>query len=199
MEWKWVEAGLSAAKKTIKPPSKPTPDWVHAYTAWMIKRLSGRGIELVGQTTSRSGKSKFRCSNGHEWKTRSDPVSNGEGCPTCGMGTRTVKEVWEAAKLGHLYLLTHPSKPGWIRIGLSYTAPGEVEESDLDGWEINRFRFVEDPVLAERLIWELLGQPKPEDGQAVQVELKVAEQAIRDLIYRMHTACAVAAKSIPEK
>ena len=45
----------------------------------------------------------------------------------------------------------------------------------------SRSRF-QDPVLAERLIWELLGQPKPEDGRPVAIEISVAEQAIRDLI-----------------
>jgi hypothetical protein len=194
MEWKWVEAGLSAAKKALKPPAELTPDYVYAYTAWMTKRLSGRGIDLIGRTTSRSGKSKFRCRNGHEWRASSTLVADGEGCPTCGMGTRTLTEVWKAAKLGRLFLLTHPEKPGSIKIALSYTAPGEVDNTSWGEWEIHRSRFVEDPAMAERLIWELLSQPKPADGQPVQIDLKVAEQAIRDLIYRMHAACAESAR-----
>jgi T5orf172 domain len=192
MEWKWVEAGLKAAKLAKPRLAKPVPDWVYAYTAWMIKRLSGRGIELVGQTTSRSGKSKFRCSNGHEWKTRSTPVSEGEGCPECGMGETTFEEIWESAKLGYLNLLTHPEQPGLVKFVITY---GNASDEEILGdWEVHRHRFVEDPVLAEKLIWELLGQPKPEDSQAVQCKLEAAEQAIRDLVYRMFSEAAKTAK-----
>src|SRR5713226_8665270 len=36
MEWEWVQAGLNAAKKAgVRPPPKPLPDCVYAYTAWM--------------------------------------------------------------------------------------------------------------------------------------------------------------------
>ena len=122
MEWEWVQAGLEAAKKAgITPSSKPLPNWVYAYTAWMNKRLEGRGITLMGQVRSMiSGTATFRCSNGHEWRTRCVKVAEGDGCPQCGIGVREPEEIWHAAKLGYLCLLTHPDKPGCIKIGLTY-------------------------------------------------------------------------------
>lgn len=75
MSWKEVQKGLDAAKKAgsrLEQPSDPLPDWVYAYTASMKRRLEGRGITLLGYVKSMcSGKSSFRCSNGHEWQTRS--------------------------------------------------------------------------------------------------------------------------------
>jgi len=53
-------------------------------------------------------------------------------------------------------------------------------------WEVHRYRFVEDPVLAERLIWKLLGQPRPNDREPIKIDLRVAEQAFRDLTPLMH-------------
>lgn len=192
LEWGEVQKALEAVKKAkFRPPSPPQPDWVYAYTAWMKKRLEGRDIELVRLTTSRSGKSIFKCVNGHKWRTRSDPVGNGEGCPECGVGTRTAEEVGKAAGLGVLSLLKNPAKPGLIKIAISYGG----EEDSSDEWQCHRHRFVEDPALAERLMWELLGQPKPADNGPVEIELSVAEQAIRDLIYRMHSFYAARDRS----
>ena len=61
-------------------------------------------------------------------------------------------------------------------------------------WEVHRHRFVEEPVLAETLIWKLLGLPRPNDDEPIQVDLSVAEQAFRDLIYEMYREIALAAK-----
>ena len=187
MDWQLVQAGLGAAKKAGLRPPESLPDWVYAYTAWMKKRLEGRDIALVGRVTSRSGKAVFRCSNGHEWRTRSAQVGDGEGCPQCGIGTRTPEEIWQAAKLGHVCLLTHPDRPGVIKIGLTY---GKLEDA-FDGWEIHRWRFAEDPVLAESLIWELLGHPLSHDRGPIAMDLSSAEQAFRVLIYRMHAEIAL--------
>lgn len=188
MEWEWVQAGLEAAKKVgVRPPPKPFPDHVYAYTAWMKKRLEGRDITLVGHVTSRSGKSIFRCSNSHEWRTRSIFVAEGEGCPQCGIGERKLEEIWQAAKLGYLCLLIHPDRPGVIKIGLTYTTLEQCFEGNIFGdWEVHRYRFVEEPVLAESLIWELLGIPRPHDHEPVNMDLSIAEQAFRDLVYQMH-------------
>jgi hypothetical protein len=193
MEWEWVQAGLNAAKKAgVRPPPKPLPDYVYAYTAWMKKRLEGRDIKLVGHVTSRSGKATFRCSNGHEWRTRSTYVAEGEGCPQCGIGDREPEEIWQAAKLGYLCLLIHPDKPGLIKIGLTYNTLEQCYERNVwDDWEVHRYRFVEEPVLAETLIWELLGQPLPNDREPIKIDLSAAEQAFRDLIPQMHREIAL--------
>ena len=196
MEWEWVQAGLEAAKKAgVRPPRKPLPDHVYAYTAEMKKRLEGRGITLVGHVTSRSGKATFRCSNDHEWRTRSAYVANGEGCPQCGIGDRKPEEIWRAAKMGHLCLLTHPDRPGVIKIGLTYSTLEQCyDENAWEDWEIHRYRFVVEPILAESLIWELLGYPLPHDREPIRMDLSIAEQAFRDLTPRMQSEIALAEK-----
>lgn len=168
-------------------------DWVYAYTAWMKKRLVGRDITLVGYVRSMvSGKANFRCNNGHVWRTRCMAVAEGEGCPQCGIGGRAPEEVWQAAKLGYLCLLTHPDKPGVIRIGLTYNR--QCYENTWEDWVVHRYRSVEDPELAERLIWELLGQPPLNDREPFKIDLGVAEQALRDLIHRMYREIALVEK-----
>ncbi len=197
MPWDLVQKGLDAAKKAgVQPPPRPLKDWVYAYTAWMSKRLEGRDITLVERVTSRSGKATFRCSNGHEWRTRSAYLAEGEECPQCGIGDREPEEIWQAAKLGYLCLLIHPEKSGVIKIGLTYSKLEQCYEENIwEDWEVHRHRFVEEPVLAETLIWELLGQPLPNDREPIKIDLSVAEQAFRDLIPQMHREIAVAEKA----
>ena len=184
MEWKAVEAGLKAAASAgVRPSPKPLPDHVYAYTAWMKKRLTGRGIALVGHVKSKiSGRNNFRCDNGHEWRTIPRIVAEGEGCPKCGIGQRTPAEMWEAAKSGFLFLLIHPDKPGLIKIGLTYQKFEEYVSDDMqNGWTIHRHRYVEEPPLAESLISILLGHPLPHDREPISVDLDFAEKAMRRL------------------
>ena len=197
MEWKWVQAGLDAAKKAgVRPPPKELPDHVYAYTAWMKKRLEGRDIALIGYVKSTAGKATFKCSNGHEWRTRPDYVAEGEGCPQCGIGERDPEEMRRAINRAYLCLLTHPDKPGVIKIGLTYSTLEQCyEENVWDDWEVHRYRYVwEEPVLAESLIWELLGISKPNDSEQIEIDLRVAEQAFRDLIYKMRHEIALVEK-----
>lgn len=199
LEWKYVQAGLDAVKKAgvrLSSEQLPNyPDWVYAYTRWMNKRLEGRGITLLGHVKSMcSGKASFQCSNGHEWRTRCAYVAEGEGCPQCGIGDRNPDEIWQAAKLGYLCLLIHPDKPGIIRIGLTYNKSDGNEENSWEGWEVHRYRFVEDPVAAETLIWKLLGHPLPHGREPIEIALSTAEQAFRDLIPEMHREIALAEK-----
>lgn len=196
MEWEWVQAGLDAAKKAgVRPPPKPLPDWVYAYTARMKKRLEGRGITLLGHVRSKHGKSNFQCSNGHEWRTVSNNVAEGEGCPQCGIGKKTPEEVRQAIKPGILCLLIHPDKTGVIKIGMTYSTLEQCyAENVWDDWEVHRYRNVEEPVLAESLIWELLGYPLPNDREPINIDLSIAEQAFRDLHYRLQSEIALAEK-----
>ena len=200
MEWGVVQAGLAAAKKAGIRPITPLPSYVYAYTAWMNKRLKGRDISLVGHVTSRSGKATFQCSNGHEWRTRSTYVGEGEGCPQCGVGVREPEEIWRAAKLGYLCLLTHPDKPGFIKVGLTYKTLEQCYEENVWGdWGIHRHRFVEDPTLAEKLIWQLLDHPPLSDNEPIEMDLSVAEQAFRNLIPTMHREIALASAAEAER
>jgi len=197
MEWRWVEQGLEAAKKaSTRPIAKPVHDWVYAYTAWMHKRLAGRGIFLVGHVRSKFGRSDFRCSAGHEWRTMPKLVAEGEGCPQCGIGERTLDEILQAARPAYLCLLTHPDKPGAIRIELLYVTSEETRPVDRHGWEVHRSRYTDEPDLAEKLIWELLGCPMPESRELVGIELSKAEQAIRELIPRIYQEIASADRLI---
>ncbi len=193
MEWSWVQAGLDAAAKAgVRPPPQPLPDWVYAYTAWMNKRLEGRGIALEEHVRSKFGKATFRCNKGHSWRTRPDHVAEGEGCPQCGAGKRDPEEIWQAAKSGYLCLLVHPDKPGVIRIGLTYSKPNQwYEQNAWDDWEVHRHRYFDEPELAETLIWKRLGRPRPDDSEPINIDLSVAEQAFRNLIYDVHREIAL--------
>jgi hypothetical protein len=83
-------------------------------------------------------------------------------------------------------LLIRHDQPGVAKIGLTY---GKLENV-WDGW-LYRYRFVEDPVLAESLIWEMLGHPLPHDREPIRIDLNRAKQAFRELIYRMHREVAL--------
>jgi hypothetical protein len=140
MEWKVVQAGLEAVKKAGVRPPKPMPDYVYAYTAWMKKRLEGRGITLIGHVKSKAGRNNFQCSNGHQWRTIPNKVAEGEGCPQCGMGQRTPEEIGQAAKSGVICLLIHPDKPGLVKIGLTYrTLEQCYAENIWGGWQAHRY------------------------------------------------------------
>lgn len=198
MEWKLVQAGLKAAKKAgLRPSPKPLPDYVYAYTASVKKRLEGRGITLVGHVKSKiSGRNNFQCSNGHVWRTTPNNVAEGEGCPQCGMGQRTPEEMRHAAKMGVLCLLIHPDEPGLVKIALTYgTLEQSIAENIWGDWELHRYRNVDEPALAESLIWELLGYPLPHDREPISIDLHIAEQAFRDLHYRLQSEIALAEKA----
>lgn len=197
MEWALVQKGLDAVKKAgVRSPLKELPDHVYAYTAWMKKRLEGRDIALIGYVKSKSGKATFKCSNGHKWRTRPDYVAEGEGCPQCGIGERDPEEMRRAINPAYLCLLTHPDKPGVIKIGLTYSTLEQCYEENIwDDWEVHRYRNVEEePVLAESLIWGLLGTPKTNDSEQIEIDLRVAEQAFCYLIYQMRHEIALAEK-----
>ena len=196
-----LQAGLDAARKAgVRPKPKPLPDHVHAYNAWMKKRLVGRDIVLVGHVRSKFGKANFRCSNGHEWRTVPNEVAEGKGCPQCGQGERTPEEIREMLDVGYLCLLVNPTKPGFIRLA---KVRGEFKDlnymdSIFDEWAIQRYRSVEDPDLAETLILGQFGNPKTDDEGLIKMNLARAEQAFRDLHYSMVRQIALAEKRMSE-
>ena len=186
MSWEEVKIGLEAAKAAgVRPGPKPLPDSVYAYTASMRKRLTGRDITLLGYVKSMvSGKATFKCSNGHEWRAGCRSVAEGEGCPECGMGTRTAEEVRKAIHAGVLFLLTHPDKPGFIKIDKAYGTLEEISRKWPWGdWKDNHYRNIEELDLAEKIIWELLDHPLPHDRQPIKKDLREAEEAFRNLHY----------------
>lgn len=184
MDSEEVERGLEAAKKAglrSEQPPTPLPDWVYAYTASMKRRLEGRNITLLGYVKSMgNGKSNFRCSNGHEWRTTSRLVAEGEGCPECGVGKRTPEEIRAMINAGAICLLTHPNKPELIKVGIEYAAQ-KNQKWLWDDWEVHRHLNVEEVILAEALIWKLLGHPLPHDRVPIKISLDKAEEAFRKL------------------
>lgn len=186
MEWEWVQAGLEAAKIAgVRPAKKAIPDHVYAYDAWMKKRLTGRGITLLGHVRSKHGKSNFRCDNGHEWRTVPNHVADGEGCPQCELGHKSTDEMRQMVKPGVICLLLHPDRPGIVKVGVTHIPVIEWQENLWGDWEVHRYRNVDEPELAETILWQLLGKPQQNDQDPVEIELSVAEQAIRDLTYRL--------------
>lgn len=122
-------------------------------------------------------------------------VAEGEGCPQCGTGKKDPEEIRQAIRASTLCLLTHPDRPGVIRIEQTYSTLEKCHEDNVWGdWQVHRYRNVEDSQLAESLIWELVGQPRPKDNEPIVVDLKVIEQAFRALVPRMHSAIAFAEK-----
>lgn len=196
LEWKLVQAGLDAAAKAKVRPTPQEPDWVFAYDTWMHKRLEGRGITLLGHVRSKFGKSNFRCINGHQWRTKPLDVAEGGGCPQCGTGAREPEEIRQAVGASVLYLLVHPNKPGLIRIELTSDGPeGDRERNSWGGWEMHRYRRVEEPALAEKMIWQLLDHPMPENREPVALDLRKAEQAFRGLVSLMQHELALMEKA----
>ena len=198
MNWDQLQRGLDTAKKAgIRPQPSPLPDHVYANTASIRKRLESRGITLLSHVKSiASGKANFRCSNGHTWRTTPKDVGDGQGCPECGVGKSDPEEIRQRINAGVVYLLTHPDKPGFVRVGLD-NAPNNVAYTERlsDGWEIHRYRNVEDVGLAESLVWELLGNPLPHDREPIPKALDEAEEAFRKLIYKMREVIALAEKA----
>jgi hypothetical protein len=186
MTWGEVSVGLAAAISAgVRPQTATVPVYETAYNVTVKKRLVGRGITLLGHVKSIvSGRNDFECSNGHQWRTRPKLVMAGEGCPECGMGTRTSEEMDEIANAGYICLLANPSKPGFVSIGVKRGSLDQIAKDYPWGdWEIHRYRHVEEIDLAESLIWELLGKPLPHDRGLLEIELELAEEAMRNLIY----------------
>lgn len=198
MEWSWVEAGLVAASEAnIRPEPRPLPDYVFANTAAVRRRLKGRGIDLLSPVRSlSSGKANFRCVNGHEWRTTPVHVAEGAGCPTCGIGQRSQEMIRRDIQAGVIFLLTHPERPGFIRIALSHQTLEEARSQwPWSDWTLHRYRNVEDVTLAESIIWKLLGKPLPHDREPIEMRLTEAEDAFRNLIYVMRGQIALVEKA----
>lgn len=184
-----LRAAISAG---IRPPAPMQPDHVYAYTAEIRKRLEGRGIALVGHVRSIvSGKSDFRCINGHRWRTNPRLVGEGQGCPECGAGECHPDEIMHRIKAGAICLLTHPGKPGYVTIGVAIGTLDDIyDEWPWGEWEMHRYRNVYDTVLAEEITWDLLGKPLPHERQPIEKQLDIAEGEFRDLIYVMRERIA---------
>jgi hypothetical protein len=92
MEWKWVQAGLDAAKnagvRPRQPRIKPVKD-----REWMIKQLEGTGITIVGRYSGLVRGAEFQCAKGHVFKKSPGVVAHGKSCPLCGI-ERKENDIW---------------------------------------------------------------------------------------------------------
>lgn len=190
MAWETVQRGLDAAMSAGRRPPPAVPEWVEAYDFWMHKRLEGRGIYLLGHVRSKYGRSDFACSNGHKWRAKPITVAEGCGCPECGMGAQNSEIIHRATGAGFIFLLVHPARPGFIKVVLHLGDRDCLKKDALGEWELHRYRSIEGGDLAERVIWELLGKPLPHDREPIEMELSAAEQAMRQLHYRLQEALA---------
>jgi hypothetical protein len=195
MSWDYVQAGLDAAMKAgLRPPPGPLPDYIYAYRAWINKRLYGRGITLLSEVRSKYGKSNFKCVKGHEWRTVPNKIAEGEGCPFCGQGEMEPQAILKAINVGVINLMIHPNIPGFIKIRTKYFGIEQPQDHNCDdGWTVHRYRNVEEPVLAESIMWELLGNPQI-NSDLIEIDLSKAEQAFRDLHDRLVSEIALSEK-----
>lgn len=83
MEWKWVQAGLDAAKKAgVRPPPAP-PTTAVRNREWMLKQLEGSGITMIGRYRGLVTGMEFQCEKGHVFKESAGVVANRKSCPCC--------------------------------------------------------------------------------------------------------------------
>jgi hypothetical protein len=84
MEWKWVKICLAEAKKAgVRPSPKPrlTPA---RNREWMIKRLKGTRITMIGRYRGLVTGVEFQCAKGHVFKKSAGVVAYGsKSCPLC--------------------------------------------------------------------------------------------------------------------
>ncbi len=197
LDWQSVQVGLLAAEKAgIRPPPGPVADHVYAYGAWMKKRLKGRGITLLGLVRSKiSGKSDFRCVSGHEWRTTPNVVAEGAGCPECGIGESTLEQIRNSIHIGAICLLTHPNKPELVKFGVTHNSVDISTEVNFgEDWQIHRYLNVEEPELADTLIWDLLEHPQT-NNRELNIDLQKAEEAFRQLHFRLVSEIALLEKA----
>ncbi len=188
MTWEQVQLGIESAKKAgIRAKQGSMPDHIYAYTSCLRRSLQGRGITFSGYVKSIvSGRNNFSCANGHQWRTRAQEVIRGKGCPECGLGEMTSQDVMQMMGAGVICLLIHPEKLGFINVGVAYKSIDEIfGKQFFHPWLIHRYRNIDDVALAESLIWELLGKPLPHNKDPIEIDLNVAEDAFRKLIYSM--------------
>ena len=188
MTWQELQTALDRAKRAgLRPPAPELPEHVYAYTAQIRRRLTGRDISLCGYVRSIvSGKSDFRCVNGHKWRTTPRLVGEGSGCPECGIGERTSDEISRMINAGVVCLLTRPDEPDRVTIGASYKTLDEtVQNWPWGDWEMRRYRRVDDVEMAERIAWGSLGHPLPHDRSPIEKVFEIADLCFRNLSYAM--------------
>lgn len=94
---------------------------------------------------SSSTKKKWKCSDGHTWKTSVAQRTDGHGCPTCSSSG------FDPNKDGYLYFLTH-EKWEMLQIGITNHPENRLASHGRLGWEILEVRGPMDGHLAHQ--WE---------------------------------------------
>ena len=96
--------------------------------------------------TAFSGKSlKWKCPEGHKWKTTAATRASGSGCPTCS------KTGFDPNSDGHIYFLSHKQ---WemFQIGITNSPDNRLADHKKLGWDLIEIRGPMDGHLAQQ--WE---------------------------------------------
>lgn len=83
MEWEWVQRGLEAAMKAgVRPVSMKKKPPVQTYS-WLLDRVEGTGIMLIGPYRGSMTLHEFQCEKGHVFEEKPRNVVGRRSCPCC--------------------------------------------------------------------------------------------------------------------
>lgn len=181
LSWEHIEIGLEAARKAgvrYQPP--PLSADLVANDRLVREQLAKRNIRLLGKLKTDNSYNTFVCGNGHRWRMQHTLVLDGKGCLICGFG-----EV-KGPDAGVICLLVHPDKAGLVSIGVGYGTLDEIcEDYPWGDWDLHLHQNVDQVEVAEVILWELLGIPLPHSREPIQIDIKIAENALNRLIYEI--------------
>lgn len=83
LDWKWVEAGLEAARKaSVRPAPRASAKPVRN-REWMLAQLEGTEIAMIGRYRGLVTGVEFQCAKGHVFKSSPGVVAHRKSCPCC--------------------------------------------------------------------------------------------------------------------
>jgi len=83
LKWSQVQSGLEAVTKaSVRLPPRPRFGPVRN-RAWMIKKLEGTGITMIGRYGGLVTGVEFQCDKGHVFKESPGLMANRLSCPCC--------------------------------------------------------------------------------------------------------------------
>lgn len=83
MEWGWVLSGLEAATKAgVRPESRRKKPTVQT-NEWLLEKLEGTGMSLLGPFRGSMKPHEFQCEKGHVFEESPRNVARRRSCPCC--------------------------------------------------------------------------------------------------------------------
>jgi|GEM_PF-2010545 len=117
------------------------------------KRLENRNIELIGEYYNVMTKTLFRCKENHEWKSTTDNILRGKGCPICA------KYGFNPNKSAVLYYLNILGTE-YYKIGITNRTITKRFNKDLDNIEIIKEILFENGIFAHKIEQKILKKYK---------------------------------------